>query len=210
MGSLLPLLNRVWLSPGALTATLSTTSLPVGASDGTWKETSYTPIRLGETRAMFGPAPLLLMPTITWPKASESTPGTGTEPLTIVGLVGPRPVTKTRTVSPRRAGFCRLTKVPSGRTATARRTPSLMTVSKMPGLAATTGKVMVAVPPATLMVMGTLLARAVSQGTWKVSCSTLFTLPTLKMGAATLATVTVSDARLVAQGPKEFVLKTMP
>src|ERR1039457_5530345 len=50
MGSLLPLLYRVTLSPGALTSTLSTTSLPVGAFDGTWKATSKTPIRLGETR----------------------------------------------------------------------------------------------------------------------------------------------------------------
>src|ERR1019366_7823925 len=93
---------------------------------------------------------------------------------------------------------------------TARRAPSLIAVSKMPGLAATTGNVMVPVPPATPIVMGTLLPGAVSQGTWKVSCSAPLTLPTLKMGASKPATVTVSDARLVAQGPKEFTLKTMP
>src|ERR1022692_969636 len=210
MGSVLPLLKAVWVSPTALTATLRTTSLPVGASDGTWKVISKTPIRLGETREVMTRVPLLLTPTITWPRASESAPGTGTAPVTIGGLVAPRPVAKTRTLSPRRAGFCRLTKVPSGRTTTARRAPSLITVSKMPGLAATTGNVMVPVPPATLMVMGTLLAGAVSQGAWKVSCAAPATLPTLKMGAATLATVTVSDARLVAQGPKEVKLKTMP
>src|ERR1039458_490997 len=34
MGSLLPLLNRVWLSPGALTATLSTMSLQIGKCEG--------------------------------------------------------------------------------------------------------------------------------------------------------------------------------
>ena len=70
MGSLLPLpllLNRVWLSPGALMATLRTISFPAGALSGTRKATSEIPMRLGETRDVAGPAPALLTPTITVP-----------------------------------------------------------------------------------------------------------------------------------------------
>src|ERR1035437_6138139 len=107
-------------------------------------------------RAVTTRAPALLTPTITWPRTRESAPGTGSAPVTIAGATGPMPVTKTRTTSPWRAGFCKLTKVPSGRTTTARRAPSLMTVSKMPGLAAATGKLIVAGPPPALLVMGTL------------------------------------------------------
>src|ERR1035441_8951339 len=94
MGSLLPLLKRVWVSPSALTATLTTTSLPVGASDGTWKVISKTPIRLGETREVMTRAPLLLTPTMISARASESAPGTGTEPVTINGFVAPSDQTR--------------------------------------------------------------------------------------------------------------------
>src|ERR1039457_6498759 len=55
MGILLPLLKRDAVSPGALTTTLRTTSLPVRLgrpSDGISKLISKTPIRLGETRAV--------------------------------------------------------------------------------------------------------------------------------------------------------------
>ena len=51
------------------------------------------------------------------------------------GFAGPRPVRNAMMFSPRRAGFCRLTNDPSGRTITARSRPSDICVSKMPGLA---------------------------------------------------------------------------
>ena len=85
-----------------------------------------------------------------------------------------------------------------------------MTVSKIPGAAACTGILTVAEPPPTLTVTGTLLAAAASQGTWKVICSTPPMLPTLEIGAATLLTVTVSEASVVAQGPKALELSTRP
>ena len=66
-------------------ATLKTISLPVGALSGTLKVTSEVPMRLGETRVVAGPAPALLIPTITVPCATASLPGTGSEPVPMAG-----------------------------------------------------------------------------------------------------------------------------
>src|ERR1035438_976284 len=131
-------------------------SFPVAASEGTWKAISYTPIRSGTARTASTRAPPLLTPTITWPTARESAPAGGTELEAIAGDTGPRPVVYTRMVSPRRAGFWRLTKEPSGRTRTARVTPSDITLPKMPGLAASTLIVVEVAPPPTWTVTGTV------------------------------------------------------
>src|ERR1035438_1939292 len=131
-------------------------SFPVGASEGTWKAISYTPIRSGAARAITTPAPLLLMPTITWLTARESVPRGGTELEAIAGDTGPRPVTYKRIVSPRRAGFWRPTKEPSGRNRTARVWPSDITLPKMPGLAGSTLVVVEVTPPPTWTVTGTV------------------------------------------------------
>ena len=58
-------------------------------------------------------------------------------PLFVIGL--PRPVTYARSFSPGRARLSMLTKLPSACCTTARLVPSVITVSKIPGLTVVTG-----------------------------------------------------------------------
>src|ERR1035438_7201638 len=92
----------------------------------------------GDNSANVTGAPSLLTPTTTWPLTNDGVFQMGSELVAICGLTGPRPVTKAVTVSPRRAGVERHAnggarrraglegpaKVPSGRSITARTTPS--------------------------------------------------------------------------------------
>src|ERR1035438_7599902 len=95
-----------------------------------------------------------------------------------------------------------LAKVPSGRTITALKVPSVSGVWKIPGVAATTGMLVDAVPPPTLIVTVVPLEGAASQGTSKVICCELPTVPTLKIGAAVPPIVTVALPSVRGQGPK--------
>ena len=66
----------------------------------------------------------------------------------------------------------------------------------------------VAVPPPTLIVTGTLVGRSDIAGHLEGDLLRTVTLPTEEIGAKSVIDVTVSDATVLAQGPKLLELST--
>src|SRR5208283_4462957 len=158
----------------------------------------------GDNCAPVSGTALLLIPTITVPLTVDGVSGMGNELVETSGLTEPRPVTKAVSVSPRRAGLVGLANVPSGRSITARTTPSDWVVWKMPGLAGNTFRLRVWLPPSTVTVTG-CVPGVTSQGTRNTICCWPTTFDTEKIGAQIadepVPKLTVSVATSYDSGP---------
>ena len=135
-GILEPALYDAVAEPWGITATERDTLLPVWISLGICKVTIKIPGKSSVSLADNIGTPPPAIPTITVPWTVAGVLDGGTAAVPTAGAVGPRPVAKMLTFSPRRAGLVRLAKEPSGRTTTARATLSEPKVWKIPGLAA--------------------------------------------------------------------------
>src|ERR1051326_5693305 len=122
--------------PCGITAIERETLLPVCISLGIVKGTRNTPGKSSASLAEISGTPPPAIPTTTVPWTVAGVLAGGTEAVPTTGKVGPRPVAKMLTFSPRRAGLVRVTNEPSGRTTTARVNPSVLIDWKIPGLAA--------------------------------------------------------------------------